>query len=79
MVSQDMSSRCTSAGRVTASLLLSFLALSVPITARLGQSGSVRQGQLNQLPPIAPIYANPGGVESSGEAEQFVLHPWYLG
>lgn len=69
------SSKCNSAGRVTARLLLSFLALSATVTARKNDAADVKLGA-NQLPAIQPTFPGSEGDASPGNdgAERFVCH-----
>jgi hypothetical protein len=64
--------KCTSAGRVTSRMLLSFLLLSTPIAASGGDSARQQQQPLPILPPLpaAPQIQNPGANE-----HVFVSHP----
>jgi hypothetical protein len=67
------SSRCSSAGRVTASFLLSFLALSSAVTARNSDSVALSSGgDLGQLPAILPVYPGAGDDKSPESPERFV-------
>lgn len=67
--------KCTSAGRVTSRMLLSFLLLSTPITASGGDSARQQQQPLPILPPslATPQIQDPGSNE-----HVFVSHPTYL-
>jgi hypothetical protein len=58
--------RCTSAGRVTARTLLSFLALSTPIVA-----SSARQQQ-DLIPILPPLLSEPETQQPSGRDHVFV-------
>jgi len=68
-----LSFRCNSAGRVTAGLLLSFLALSATVTARKSDAAEVHLGA-NQLPAIPPAFPGSEGDASldNAGAERFV-------
>jgi hypothetical protein len=74
LLDDNLSFRCSSAGRVTAGLLLSFLALSTPVTARQNNGAQMHLGG-EELPAIPPSFPSPGGDEpQGGAAERFVSH-----
>lgn len=66
-----LSFRCRSAGRVTAGLLLSFLALHTPVAARQDNGAQIHLGG-EELPAIPPSFLGPAGEEPQGGAERFV-------
>ncbi|KAH8683347.1 Alpha/Beta hydrolase protein [Tricladium varicosporioides] len=57
--------KCTSAGRVTSNMLLSFLLLSIPITASASDSSPQQQHPIQLLPPLPspPQAGGPGNNE----------------
>lgn len=70
----NLSFTCRSAGRVTAGLLLSFLALHTPVTARQDNGAQIRLGG-EEIPAIPPSFLGPAGGEPQGGAERFVSWP----
>ncbi|KAH6715469.1 Alpha/Beta hydrolase protein [Leptodontidium sp. MPI-SDFR-AT-0119] len=62
--------KCTSAGRVTAGLLLSFLALSTPIA---GASDAASQQQQEPIPILPPYLSQPGVPTSRNDEHVFTL------
>lgn len=71
----NLSFKCRSAGRVSAGLLLSFLALSTPAIARQGNGAQIHLGG-EELPAIPPSFLGPAVDEPQGGAERFVS--WFL-
>ncbi|KFY93301.1 hypothetical protein V498_04489, partial [Pseudogymnoascus sp. VKM F-4517 (FW-2822)] len=63
---------CRSAGRVTAGLLLSFLALHTPVSARQDNGAQIHLGG-EELPAIPPSFLGPASDDPQGGAERFSL------
>lgn len=68
----DAPSKCTSAGRVTAGLLLSFLSLSAPTTAYFGDSIIGHGSGLEQSPILAPMPVEPDESSNFHGEKRFV-------
>ncbi|OBT75825.1 hypothetical protein VF21_05522 [Pseudogymnoascus sp. 05NY08] len=68
----NLSFKCRSAGRVTAGLLLSFLALHTPVSARQDNGAQIHLGG-EELPAIPPSFPGQAGDEPQGGAERFSL------